>query len=169
MSIDNIQLPVSLYPSLFKNNLVDLQTKMNRHQSHKQDPEIDFLGGNEKHIAFIINNEHHTYLNDNELKFLSGLINACNITMADISIVNFARNKHIRYNILSSSLASRKILCFGVSSSDIDLPFAIPYFQVQTFQEIQYIFCPHLEQLQEDIDSKKQLWVSLRKIFNLNK
>ncbi len=169
MGIDNIQIPASFYPSLFKKNLVDLQARVSRHQSRKQDPEIDFLGGNEKNITFIVSNEHHTYLDDGELKFLSGLINACNITMGDISIVNFAHHKNIRYNVLSSFLASRKILCFGVSSLDIDLPFAIPYFQVQTFQEIQYIFCPHLEQLQEDVNSKKLLWVSLRKIFNLNK
>ncbi len=169
MGIDNIQLPISLYQSLFKKNLVDLQTKITRDESHKKDAGIDFLGGNEKKIAFVVNNEEHKFLNDNELKFLSGLINACNITMGDIAIINFARHKDLKYNDLISRLALHKVLCFDVSAADIDLPFAIPYFQIQVFQEIQYIFCPALEQLQEDVDSKKQLWASLQKIFKINK
>ena len=169
MSIDNIQLPISLYQSLFKKNLVDLQTKFSRDESHKKETGIDFLGGNEKNIAFVLKNEHHKFSNDNELKFLSGLIDACNIRMGDIAIVNFARHKDVTYKDLSSLLAPQRVLCFGVSATDIDLPFTIPYFQIQLFQEIQYIFCPGLEQLQEDVDSKKQLWNSLQKIFKISR
>lgn len=169
MSIDNIQLPVSLYQSLFKKNLVDLQKKSISEKNHKKEAGIDFLGGNEKKIAFVINNEQNSFLNDNELKFLSGLIDACNITMGDIAIVNFAHNKDINYNDLLSRLASHKVLCFGVSAADIDLPFTIPYFQIQLFHEIQFIFCPGLEELQEDTNSKKQLWASLQKIFKIRR
>ncbi len=169
MSIDNIQLPVSLYQSLFKKNLVDLQEKFQPDKCPKKETVIDFLGGNEKNIAFIVNNQQHTFLNDNELKFLSGLINACNITMGDIAIVNLSRHKEFNYNNLFSPLGSLKVLCFGVSPRDIDLPFAIPNFQVQVFQDIQYIFCPGLEELQDDVDSKKQLWTSLQKIFKISR
>ncbi len=169
MGIDNIQLPVSLFESFFKNKLVDLQKNTGNAESNKKETAIDFLGGNERHIAFVVNNESHKFLNDAELKFLSGLINACNITMGDIAIVNFDRNRNVGYNDLLSCLNSQKILCFGVSAADIDLPFTIPYYQVQVFQEIPYIFCPALEQLQEDVDSKKQLWASLQKIFKLKK
>ena len=169
MGVDNIQLPISLYQSLFKKTLVDLQTKISRDARHKKETGIDFLGGNEKNIAFVLKNEQHKFLNDNELKFLSGLMDACNITMGDIAIVNFARYKDVKYNDLISRLDSHKVLCFGVSAADIDLPFLIPYFQVQIFQDIQYIFCPGLEKLQEEVDSKKQLWASLQKIFKINK
>lgn len=166
MSIDNIQLPVSLYQSLFKKSLVDLQKKS---ILGKKEHEIDFLGGNEKNIAFVVTNEQYPFLNDNELKFLTELINACNISIGDIAIVNFARHKQVDYKTLLSRLACRKVLCFGVSAADIELPFAIPFFQVQAFQEVQYIFCPDLEQLQENVISKKQLWVSLQKIFKISR
>ncbi len=169
MSIDNIQLPVSFYPSIFKKHLVDIQKKSGGNEKVKAGDEIEFLGGNEKNITFIVCNEQNKFLNDNELKFLSGLITACEITMGDISIVNLNHNKDVDYNILAAHLHSKKILCFGVSPAEIDLPFTIPYFQVQLFQEIQYIFCPGLVQLQNDIDSKKQLWASLQKIFKIGK
>ena len=168
MSIDNIQLPVSLYTSIFKKKLVDVDNIGSATEDEIKS-KIEFLGGNEKNIAFIVKNEQHKFLNDNELKFLSGLIDACSITMGDIAIINFARHKDLKYNDLISRLASHKVLCFDVSAADIDLPFAIPYFQIQVFQEIQYIFCPALEQLQEDVDSKKQLWATLQKIFKINK
>ncbi len=169
MSIDNIHLPVSFYPSIFKKHLVDIQKKSGGKEKAKADGEIEFLGGNEKNITFIVRNKENKFLNDNELKFLSGLITACEITMGDISIVNLSHNKDVNYNVLTSHLRSQKILCFDVSATDIDLPFNIPYFQVQAFQEIQYIFCPGLEQLQNDVDSKKQLWASLQKIFKIRK
>lgn len=169
MSIDNIQLPISLYQSLFKKSLVDLQTKFNRNGIHKKEAGIDFLGGNEKNIVFVVKNGQHKFLNDSELKFLSGLIEACSITMGDIAIINFASHKDVTYKNLLSLLAPQRILCFGISSADIGLPFKIPYFQIQHFEETQYIFCPGLEQLQEDVDSKKQLWISLQKIFKINK
>ncbi len=168
MSIDNIQLPISLFQSLFKKNLVDLTVKSGT-TATQTGTRIDFLGGNEKNIAFVVHNEHHKFLSDTELKFLSGLINACNVTMADIAVVNFAHNKDVNYKDLLSQLACKKVLSFGVSAANIDLPFTIPDFQVQVFHEIQYIFCPGLELLQEDIDSKKQLWGSLQKIFKIKK
>lgn len=169
MSIDNIHLPVSFYPYIFKKHLVDIQKKSGGKEKVKADGEIEFLGGNEKNITFIVRNEQNKFLNDNELKFLSGLITACEITMGDISIVNLSHNKDVDYDKLVAHLHSQKILCFGVSPAEIDLPFTIPYFQVQLFQDIQYIFCPGLEQLQNDVDSKKQLWTSLQKIFKIGK
>ncbi len=169
MSIDNIRIPASLYPSLFKKNLVNLRTDHRDGASDKKELKIDFLGGNEKKIAFIVNNEYQKFLGDKELKFLSGLITACNITMADIAVVNFAQNKYVTYNDLSVQLASQKVLCFGINAANLDLPFTIPYFQVQVFQEVKYIFCPGLEELQKDNNSKKQLWASLQKNFNISK
>ncbi|MEP6583113.1 MAG: hypothetical protein ABJA90_02550 [Ginsengibacter sp.] len=169
MSIDNIPLPVSMYQSLFKKNLVDLKAKPGQNNSLGKEKSIDFLGGNGKNIAFILSDPHHKFLNDNELKFLSGLISACDITMADIAIVNFAHYKDLDYKNVISALASKKILCFGVLATDLNLPFAIPDFQVQLFNEVQYIFCPNFEHLQKNISSKKQLWASLQKIFKINK
>ncbi|MEO6220291.1 MAG: hypothetical protein ABIO81_07685 [Ginsengibacter sp.] len=166
MSLNNIQLPGLLFQSIFKNMLVDLKSFQTNSDSESK-MKFHYLGGNEKNIAFVINNKQDKYLNDRQLKFLSELNSACNLTLADIAVININNIKVANYNDLSGELKCCKLLCFGVSAADLGLPFNIPLFQTQLFQEIQYMFCPALEQLQDDPAAKKQLWTSLRNIFKI--
>lgn len=168
MSIDDIQLPAFLHKALFKNKLVRPQAKALDTTSLQEKLSIDFLGGNSKNIAFVVNNSDSKYVNDEQLKFVSGLAKACNISLDDIAIVNIAQQKSISYVQLAEQLSCRKIFSFGVTPSDLKLPFNIPFFQLQVFQEIDYIFCPSLDKLQEDQLAKKQLWASLQKTFKIN-
>ena len=167
MSIDNIRIPNSLYKSLYKNNLVDLQKKSTYTGDSSTKSHIAFLGGNEKHVIFLVKNDECKFLNDSELNFLSSLLSACNITMADIAVINFSNSSKPDHNVISSQFKGSKVLCFGVSAGEIDLPFNIPYFQVQPFKEAQYIFSPSLEAIKADTEVKKQLWGGLQRLFNL--
>lgn len=169
MSIDNIRIPNSLYRSLYKKNLVDLQKKPDYNEVSFTQSQIAFLGGNEKHFIFLVKNAECKFLNDSELNFLSSLLSACNITMADIAVINFSNCKELDYRKISSQFKGCKVLCFGVSAGEIDLPFNIPYFQVQSFKESQYIFSPSLEAIKEDTDAKKELWGALQRLFNLKR
>ncbi|MDQ6761758.1 MAG: hypothetical protein M3015_03910 [Bacteroidota bacterium] len=169
MSIDNIQLPAFLQKALFKNNLVGSQMKSGNNSTNTTKASIDFLGGNSKNIAFIVNNNESKFLNDNQLTFALGLIKACNMSLDDIAVVNLAQYQPLTYADLVSQLSCCKILSFGVAAADLDLPFTIPFYQMQNFQETDYLFCPSLNELQEDTNAKKQLWSSLQKIFKINK
>ncbi len=168
MSIDNIQLPAFLQKALFKNKLVRPREKALATNSLLEKVTIDFLGGNSKNIAFVVNTSDDRYVNDNQLKFISGLVKACNISLEDIAIVNIAQQKSITYVHMAEQLSCRKIFSFGVTPYDLSLPFTIPFFQLQAFHEIDYIFCPTLDKLQEDTQAKKQLWISLQKTFKIN-
>ncbi len=163
MSIDNLQLPGFLYQSMYKKNLVDLSTV----KDLPKISEIDFLGGNERNIVFLVNNNQSKFLADKELKFLSGLLAACQLTMADIALVNFFQNNTINYHELTDKLHAKKILIFGIPAASLDLPFTIPFFQVQNFHEQSYLLSPSLEVLQGTKELKKQLWESLQKIFKI--
>ncbi len=161
MSIDNLQLPGFLHELMFKKNLLYLEA-MN-HSSQKS--EIDFLGGNEKKIIFLVNDSQSKFLADKELAFLSGLLTACHLTMADIALVNFFWNRTINYDELTNKLQSKKILVFDIPAADLGLPFTIPFFQVQNFQDQSYLLSPAVSQIQNNLELKKQLWESLQKIF----
>ena len=58
---------------------------------------------------------------------------------------------------------------FGISAKKLDLPFEIPYFQVQNFQGRLYTISPPLAEIQLDNNLKKRLWACLQKIFNIQK
>ncbi len=169
MGIDKIQLPAFLQQALYKNNLVGKVLKSTSNPVINVKVPIDFMGGNSKNIVFIENNIENKFLSDNQLTFTLGLIKACNISLDDIAVVNFAHHKPISYIDLKNQLSCGKVLGFGVTPADLDLPFAIPFFQMQMFQQTDYLFCPSLDELQKDTDGKKQLWSSLQKIFKINK
>lgn len=168
MSLDNIQLAGFLYPSIFKNNLVVIQSK-NTVKTLKKESKINFLGGNEKKIIFIGKDNQNKFLGDNQMKFLNDLLSACHLTMADIAFLNFRENNNLTYHDLTEQLSPKKVLIFGVTAKELDLPFAIPFFQVQNFHEQVYLISPPLEEIQHSKELKKQLWNCFQKIFNIQK
>ena len=99
------------------------------------------------------------------MKFLNDLLNACNLTMADIAFLNFRDTTAFTYVDVNDQLHPEKILIFGVLAKELDLPFEIPFFQVQNFHEQSYMFGPPLAEIQLDKELKKQLWASLQKNF----
>ncbi|MEO6188115.1 MAG: hypothetical protein ABIO82_00555 [Ginsengibacter sp.] len=167
MSIDKIQLPPLLHASMFKDKLVDINKSATPRLTDNLGA-ISFLGGNKKKIVFVVSNKDQKYLGDDELTFLLNLVSACNITMQDIAVVNIWETGWTR-KVLQDALSARKFLCFGVSSADLDLPFTIPYYQVQTFEEVQFLFCPELKKIEPDQNAKKILWECLRNLFNLGR
>jgi hypothetical protein len=164
MTIDNLQLPGFLHELMFKKNLLDLKIATDFSKKNQ----IDFLGGNEKNIVFLVNDSQSKFLADKELAFLSGLLTACELTMADIALVNFFQNNAINYQELIDKLQSKKILIFDIPATDLGLPFTIPIFQIQNFGEQLYLLSPSLTQIQTSKELKKQLWECLQKIFKIH-
>ena len=168
MSIDNIPLPAFLYQKIFGKNLVDLKPVISNNVLNKE-PKIDFLGGNEKKIIFLVNDHQNKFLADTQMKFLYELLTACGLTMGETAIVNFFHNSTITYRELMLQLQPKKILMFGVSANDLNIPFTIPFFQMQNFGEQVYMLSPAIEELQLNKELRKQLWACLQKIFNIRK
>ncbi len=166
MSLDNIELPGFLYLLLYKKSLVDLANGKVK-ATNKNEPEIDYLGGNEKKIIFIATDNENKYLNDTLMNFLNELLNACKLTMADIALVNFHQKKIISYQELIVELNAQKIVVFGLTANDIALPLGISFFQVQKFQQQEYLMCPSLEEIWLNRDLKKQLWNCFKEIFEI--
>ncbi|MEO8763398.1 MAG: hypothetical protein ABI416_03885 [Ginsengibacter sp.] len=166
MSIDKVTLPAFLLPSMFGNNLVNL-TGWSAPSPEKEEKGINFLGGNEKKIAFLFSDNQNKFLADSHVKFIYDLLTACQLTMADIALVNFFHNKSITYRELLTQLHPKKILMFGISGNELDLPFTIPFFQMQNFGEQVYMLSPRLDDLLPNKELKKQLWACLQKIFNI--
>ncbi len=164
MSIDNIQLDGYLCYTMFSKSLL-LAEKPNISKPLPQKQEITSLGENQSQILFLVNNSEHKFLADDEMKMLSGLLTACKISMADIALVNYHHHQKINYKHLTDHFQSKKLLIFGVNAQELDLPFTIPFFQVQQFQEQTYLLGPALSELINNVPLKTQLWGSLKKIF----
>ena len=166
MNIDNIQLTSSTCQSLFSNKLVE--TKLSgKIRNEPKDSEIDFLGENRKKVVFMVNNDKEKYISNEEMEVLINLLTACKLSMADIALVNFHPSHDTNYEMLNERFQAKYILLFGITCAELGLPFNIPHFQVQKFQEQTYLFNPPFSDLLTNKNSKIELWNCLKRMFQL--
>lgn len=166
MDIDNIQLPAFIIHDLYQKTLVDL-TESDKVKDKEIANEIKFFGGNNQRILLLINNPGIAFLEDEQFTFLSGILNACKLTMEDIALINIATYSTLSYKKINETFAPKIILMLGVSSASIQLPFVIPEFQQQSYNNQVYLSVFSLNELEKNKDLKRKLWMALQQIFSL--
>jgi len=165
MSLNNIQFSSYLCHNLYAKSLI-LTKEISNTSTGKI--EISSLGGNQKKVLFLVNNAENKFLDNDEMTLLTNLITACQLSMEDIALVNYFTYDKLNYKTLVDYFQSEKILLFGISATEMDLPFIIPNFQIQSYDKKLFMAAPALNEFIDNKDLKKNLWVCLQKIF-LNK
>ncbi|MEI9935243.1 MAG: hypothetical protein WDM71_10440 [Ferruginibacter sp.] len=165
MSLENIQLPPVVLQELFKTSLIQEDNTQPAIESSKKTG-LTILGNNKKNICILIENNEAVYLPDEQLNFLVGILSACKLTLDDVAIINI-KNKLLLYSTLVNELKAEKIFLFGVDPSKIELPLTFPYYQVQKYNEQEYLSSPSLVLLQNDKTEKTKLWFCLKQIFSI--
>jgi len=122
------------------------------------------LGSNQKGILILVSNESVPFLPDAELEFLSTILGACKLGIADVAIVNLQRHPQ-PYTDLANQFQSRQVLLFGITPQQIDLPFNFPHFQLQNFDGRTYLSAFPLSEIAQNRDLKMQLWGCLKTLF----
>jgi len=163
MGLDNIQLTKETCKNLFAKNLIELDNTPIDKEIQKVTT-ISSLGENQQQVLFLVNEPKQRFLPDDEMTLLSNLIVACKLSMADIALVNFYHN-HFDYHDFANQFHPKNILLFGVTTEELSLPFTIPFFQIQQFQGQLYLTAPPLKNFLNNKDLKKELWISLQKLF----
>lgn len=165
MSLDDIQLPGFIIQDLYKKSLVEVSGKKNK-EINRADTDLNYFGGNGQHILLLVNESKNPFVDDTQLTFLSGILNACKLTLEDVALVNIA-NTAPDYKKLTDNLSSKIILMFGVTPDEIQLPFVMPEFQRQSYNNQVYIAAPSLTELENNKDLKRKLWTVLQQLFSL--
>ncbi|MEO9003177.1 MAG: hypothetical protein ABI288_00495 [Ginsengibacter sp.] len=162
MSLNKIQFSGYLYQNLYNKNLIGATQISNADNSGIK---ISSLGGNQKKILFLVNNSATKFLDDEEMILLTNLTTACKLSMEDIALVNYSNCDNINYKDLIEYFQSEKILMFGTFLAEIELPFIIPDFQIQSYGGKLFMTAPPLNELITNKDAKKDLWKCLQQIF----
>jgi len=165
MSLDNIQLPPFTLQQLYKHSLVD--TPKEAEIPIDSNNELKFLGNNRRGVILFVNNKEAAWLPADQLDFLIEILSACKLTMEDVALVNIAGRPTSNYQEITGKMNVQKVFVFGISLSDIGLPFKIPEFQVQSFEDCTYLSIPAINILQENKELKRKLWLCLKQIFSL--
>ncbi|HRP56636.1 hypothetical protein [Agriterribacter sp.] len=165
MSLKNVKLPETLIANLYTAPLAGLQNTAGAPTSTTTG--LKFLGSNQKQITILVNVSDATYLSDRSFAFLTGVLNACKLNMADVAVININQYTNHNYIELNSITQPRIQLLFGVSPREIGLPIHFPHFQVQPYNNVVYLCAPDLNSIEEDKSLKTRLWAGLKSIFQL--
>lgn len=183
MNADKIILPDFLIADLYKDSLVDVNDLSEKSQQFRgklastensleasSSAAINYYGENRKNITVVINQPGNIDLNKDDFSFLSNILKACQLNVADIAIVNTGVQK-VTYAEIKKQLNAKQIILFGTEPSVVGLPFKIPLFQVQNYDNCTIIPAPAFsainQQTQEGKLLKTKLWNSLKQVFNV--
>jgi hypothetical protein len=171
MELNNIQLPASVIADLYRSSLIDTNNDTTETPLIIQPVNIPvtdqwkYIGENKKNILVAVNYSDIVHLPDEELGFLTGMLTACKLSLADVAIVNLVNYKEKTYKEIIAYFKSRIVFLFGTDPVDFGLPVSFPNFQLQPFANATFLFTPSLEELKKDELLKSKLWVCLRRIF----
>jgi hypothetical protein len=133
-------------------------------------PIYKFLGNNHRKVALLVHSPGSAFLPDNQLAFLTKILEACRMTIADVAIVNHAATP-VTITALRQQLSPAIVLLFGMEPVAIRLPINFPVFKLQTYDQCTYLSAPALDQLvlpsAESQLLKSKLWVCLKTMFNV--
>lgn len=164
MSLDNIQLPAFLIQELYKNSLVEFESPKPV-QKIEVKSSINILGNNRSKVIIVVENNEAAFLPDNQLNFLLGILSACKLTMEDVAIINIYINKAITYKAILLELKAEKIILFGVTPAQLNLPVEFPSYQIQQYNNQTYVTAAMLADIESDKTEKTKLWNCLKQIF----
>jgi len=181
MSLNDIHLPLTVVAELYKTVLIEdkgfalekievrkpATEEIKESKPAKQSPALTFLGSNKKQVVIIVNYQDALYIPDDKLAFLTNILTACKLNLADIALLNFANVSKVSYKDFFEAVPAKSVIFFGVQPDILSVPMNFPFFQVQNFDNVNYLSSPTLDEIEADKTLKGSLWTSLKKIFNL--
>lgn len=187
MNSENNLLPPFVIASLYKDDLILVDAKESRKRPTTTETKktgtiapaadevppikpISFLGDNQKKITILLKDSSAVHVADESLQFLTAILAACKLNMGDVAIVNTA-NQTVKYTQIKIELQPTTLLLFDINAASIALPFEVPQYQVQQYDNCTLLFSAPLQAMLVKTDAAKlekgKLWNALKKTFNI--
>jgi hypothetical protein len=168
MSLNDIELPGMVIAELYGDNLLIIPSIPA--SSTIGSATYRCLGDNRKKITILVNAPGNSFLPDDQLTFITKMLEACKMNMGDVAIVNHA-SVPVEIAPLKKQLSPVVVVLFGLEPIDIRLPINFPQFKIQAYDGCTFLSVPALEQLGHPTEEgkllKSKLWVCLRALFQI--
>ncbi len=170
MKLEKLQLPDFVLAELYKDHLVVLSDETHTEQSFAPESSKWFFGENKKNVTILVNDSGAVYLRDEWLNFLSSILSACKMNLSDVAIINYF-NHPVSYKEVQEKLSPAFFILFDVTAASIQLPFTIPHYQMQKYNNCIFLLAPSLQNMLSESKEakleKSKLWLSLKKMFSV--
>lgn len=173
--VDKIELTAALMTELFTDNLIlPLGTNANLdfippENMKSKNVGFQYMGSNKKQIVLVIHSLSVDQLSGIQ-QFINNLLKACKLSLEDVAILNYPA-QDITIGDLKQHLFPKEVLLFGVNPVSIGIPIKFPQFKLQSYDNINYLFAPSVEELNQETEASKllksKLWICLKQVFQL--
>ena len=172
MDFKTLQIPVNLIASWYHNSLISESSDKNPGagiDASKPQAPILFLGKNIRRFVILVNYPDEVNLPAPALDFLSNILKACGMNLADVAIVNVVHCTNLTYEVLASQLQPKQVVVFGQDAQLVFSNDSVVFERQNT--PVSGLVAPSLELLNgEDKDSKllkSRLWLSMKSLLDL--
>ncbi len=171
MGLNDIELPAFLLADLYKENLVSGEEVISPFKATQKEGPVSilYLGNNQKNICLLVDYENDVYLPEEQLNFLTSILQACKLNLGDVAIVNYHRQK-TRFEDLRKQLQCSFLFIFGIDPTALGLQ-KIPLFSVTNINDCNIVLSPEPGQLNNNSPDSKllksKLWLCLKQLFNV--
>ena len=171
MDLNHIELPSSLLADFYKKHLIEsapaYMPASAQAKKKTEKKEIQYLGENQKGVCLLVSYDKDVYLPDEQLKFLTSILQACSLNLGDVAIVNYFRENKT-FEELRGKLAFNYLLVFGVEPSILGLT-GIQLFTLQHVNDCKVVYSAAPELLNNNTADgkllKSKLWTCLKQMF----
>jgi hypothetical protein len=170
MSLNNLQLSDYLLTELYPHTLLQTEGTIavpGNNKGNLPDTELKHLGDHKQSTAILVNKSDTAFLSDEEFSFLTNVLTACKLGLADVAIINTHNAQASAVQQKLEKLDSRNVLMMGLTPEELDLPIHFPPFQLQKFNSRTFLHAPSLSALSKDKALKAKLWMSLKTLFGI--
>jgi hypothetical protein len=178
MDFNQTRLPASVIASLYKDFLVQDEAGVApaatvipvdiAPPAVATEAPFQFLGNNQKQITIAVSYSKDVYLPEEQLNFLTNILQACRLNVGDVAIVN--RHRHpLVFDEMKTKLNPRYLLVFGIAAHELALEPA-PEFSARQWDDCHIVFCPPLDLYNNNADGKllkSKLWLCLKQLFQV--
>lgn len=141
MSLNSIKFDTTDIALLFKNSLIEVNAEQAVSIEMKSKSELiapenkqnkwKYLGENKKNTLVVVNDDVAVHIPDKQLSFLTKLLAACNLNLADVAILNFHNYNSSDFDTLINHFKPKIVLLFNIEPGEFGMPMIFPQFQVQ--------------------------------------
>jgi hypothetical protein len=165
MDLNHINLPASLVAAIYKDHLMEDVQQLVPRQAPASG--IQYLGKNQKWVCLLVDYADDVHLPDQQLAFLTSILQACKLNLGDVAIVNCHRQE-LSFTELRSQLSCRFLISFGVGADRIGLH-EMPLFSIGTASDCQLLYACAADDLSNGLSEarslKSKLWSCLKQMF----
>ena len=141
--------------SSYKINTDDIEAVVNLHE-----PEISYSGNNSSEVMILVNEE----VNEKDLLLLSKILGAVKLDLENVALVKADKEFYENLSALTK-FDAQILISFGVTCTEIQQLDIQSKYAPTTLEDRIVIIADTLSELHQNQELKKQLWSTLKEVF----